>query len=83
MTYRKLKMSAVFIYEITDAKKDKILYFLKGCFSVMCGPKDMIFGVFLETYPRLRTSITSPFFSRYSKSHNNLNVKRCLNLNGP
>ena len=39
-------MSAVFIFEIKGAKKDKILNFLKGRFSVMGGPMDMVFGVF-------------------------------------
>ena len=74
-------MSAVFIFEIEGAKKDKILNFLKGSFSVMRGP--MVLSVFSETYVRLLTSITSQFFSRYSKSYNNLNVKKCLKLNGP
>ena len=35
LTDRKLKMSAVFIFEIKDAKKDKIFNFLKGRFFVM------------------------------------------------
>ena len=46
-------MSAVFNFEIKGAKKDKIFNFLKDCFSVMGGPMDMIFGVFLETCVRL------------------------------
>ena len=79
----KLKMSAVFIFEIKGAKKDEIFSFLKGRFPVMGGPMDMIFGMFSETYVRLLKSITSQFFSRYSKSYNNLNVKSCLKLNGP
>ena len=83
LTDRKLRMSAVFTFEIKGAKKDNIFNFLKGSFSVMRGPMDMIFGVFSETYVRLLTSITSQFFSRYSKSYNNLNVKKCLKLNGP
>ena len=57
-------MSAVFIFEIKGAKKDKIFNFLKGRFSVMGGLMDMIFGVFSETYVRLLTSITSQFLSR-------------------
>ena len=69
-------MSAVFIFEIKGAKKDKIFNFLKGRFSVMGGPMDMNFGVFSETHAR-------QFFSRYSKSYNNLNVKSCLKLNSP
>ena len=64
MTDRKLKMSAVFIFEIKGAKKDKIFSFLKGSFSVMRGPIDMIFGVFSETYVRLLTSVTSHFFCK-------------------
>ena len=83
LTDRKLKMSVVLIFEIKRAKKDKIFDFLKGSFSIMRGPMDMIFGVFSETYARLLTSITSQFFSRYNKSYNILNVKKCLKLNGP
>ena len=51
-------MAAVFIFEIKGAKKDNIFNFLKGSFSVMRDPMDMIFGVFSETYVRLLTSIT-------------------------
>ena len=40
---------------------------------------DMIFGVLLETYLKLLQSIILQFFSKYSKSYNNLNVKKCLN----
>ena len=64
------------------AKIEKNFRFLKGCFSVMGGPMDIIFGVFLETYLRLLKSIVSQFFSKYSKSYNNLNVKNCLKFNG-
>ena len=78
LTNRKLKMSAVYIFEIKGAKKDKIFHFLKSRFTVMGGPMDMIFGVFSETYVRLLKSITSEFYSRYSKSYNNLNIKSCL-----
>ena len=78
LTNRKLKMSAVYIFEIKGAKKDKIFDFLKSRFTVMGGPMDMIFGVFSETYVRLLKSITSEFYSRYSKSYNNLNIKSCL-----
>ena len=83
LTDRKLKMSALFIFEIKVSKKDKIFNFLKGGFSVMRSPVDMFFGEFSETYVRLLKSITLQFFSRHSKSHNNLNVKKCLKLNGP
>ena len=76
-------MSAAFIFEIKDAKKDKIFNFLKGRFSVMGGPMDMIFGLFSETYVRLLKSTTLQFFSRYSKNYNNLNVKSYLKLNSP
>ena len=76
-------MSVLFIFEIKGSKKDNIFNLLKGNFSLMRGPMDMIFGVFSETYVRLLTSITLQFFSRYSKSYNNLNVKKCLKLNGP
>ena len=82
-TDRKLKMSDVFILEIKGAKKDKVFNFLKGSFSVMRGLMDMIFGVFSETCVRLPKSIALQFFSRYSKSYNNLNVKSCLKPNGP
>ena len=83
MTDRKLKMSAVFIFEIKGTKEDNIFNFLKGSFSVIRGPMDMVFVVFSETYVRHLTSITSEFFSRYSKSYNNLNAKKCLKLNDP
>ena len=76
-------MSALFIFEIKGTTKDEIFNFLKGNFSVMRGSMDMNFGVFSETYVRLLTSITSQFFSRCSKSYNNLSVKKCLKLNGP
>ena len=53
LTDRKLKMSAIFIFEAKAAKKkQQNFHFLKGCFSVMHGPIDMIFGVFSETYVR-------------------------------
>ena len=83
MTDRKLKMSAIFIFEIKGAKKDKLFNFLKGSSSVIRGPIDMIFGVFSETYVRLLTSITWNFFSIYSKSYDSLNVKKCLKLKEP
>ena len=59
MTDRKLKMSAVIIFEIKVFKNDKIFNFLKGSFSIMHGPMNMIFGVFLEIYERLLTSLSS------------------------
>ena len=52
LTDRKLKMSVVFIFEIKGAKKDNIFNFLKGSFSVMCDPMDIIVGVFPEIYVR-------------------------------
>ena len=73
------KISAVFIFGIKGAKKDKILSSLKDRFFVMAGPIDVNFGVFSETYVRLLKSITSQFFSRFSKCYNNLNIKSCLN----
>ena len=76
-------MSAVFIFEIKGSKKNKSFNFLKGRFSVMGCPMDMIFVVFSEIYVKLLKSITWEFFSRYSKSYNNLNVKSCLKRNGP
>ena len=36
-------MSAIFIFEIKSAKKDKIFNFLKGRFFIMGGPMDMNF----------------------------------------
>ena len=78
----KLKMSGFFIFEIKRAKMDKIFNFLKDRFSVMSGPMDMIFGVFLETNVRLLKNIISQFFSKYSKSYNILKIKRCLKLSG-
>ena len=48
----------------------------------MGDPMDMIFGMFSEIYTKLLKSKISQFFSKYSKSYNNLNVKSCLKLNG-
>ena len=75
-------MSVLFIFEIKGTKEDKIFKFLKGRFSLMGGPMDMIFNIFSEIYARLLKSKISQFFSKYSKSYNNLNVKSCLKLNG-
>ena len=83
MTNRKLKMSAFFSFEIKRVKTDKIFNFLNGRFSVMSGPMDMIFGVFSDTNIGLLKNIISQFFSKYSKSYNILNIKRCLKLNDP
>ena len=49
----------------------------------MGDPIDVVFGVFSDNYVRLLKSITFQYFSRYSKSDNNLNVKSCLKLNSP
>ena len=76
-------MSAVTIFEIKGAKRDKIFNFLKGRFSVMRDPMDMIFGAFSKTYVRLLKRLTWQFFLRYSKNYNNLNVKSGLKLNSP
>ena len=51
-------MLTVFIFEIKGAKKNQIFNFLKGRFSVMGGPMDVIFGAFSDTYVRLLKSIT-------------------------
>ena len=81
MTDRKLKLSAVFIFEIKAPKRTKFLIF-KGPFLRNGWPMDMIFDVFSETYVRLLKSITLEFYPRYNKSYNNLNVKSCLKVNG-
>ena len=60
-------MSAFIIFEIKDAKKNKILNFLKGRFFVMGAPMDMIFGLFSDIYVRLPKSITSQFFQDIAK----------------
>ena len=39
-------MSVVLIFELKDAKKDKIFNILKGRFFVMGAPMDMIFDFF-------------------------------------
>ena len=71
-------MSAVFIFEIKDAKKDKIFNFLKGRFFVMGTPMNMIFGLFSDIYVRLPQKMILLFFSRCSKNYINLNIKSCL-----
>ena len=75
-------MSALFTFKIKGPKEYKILKFLKGRFIIMGGPMDMIFGVFSEIYVRLLKSRILQFFSKYSKSYNNLNVKSCLKFKG-
>ena len=45
LTDRKLKMPTVFIFEIKGATKDKIFNFLKGRFSVIGDPMDVVFSV--------------------------------------
>ena len=67
LTDRKLKMLAVFIFEIKGNKEDKIFNFLKRSFWVMLGSMDMIFGVFSDTYVRLLRSISSQFFQDLAK----------------
>ena len=83
LTGRKLKMSALFLFEIKCTKKDKIFNFLQGYFSIMGGPMNMIFGMFSKTNARLLKSVILQSFSKYSKGYNNLNVKSGLKLNGP
>ena len=68
-------MSAAYIFGIKGTKISEMFYFLKGLFSVMGGPMDMIFGVLLETFLKLLKSIILQFFSKYSKSSKNLNAK--------
>ena len=67
MTDGKLKMPAVLIFEIKRHQKVQNFQFLKGHFSVMRGPMDMIFGVLSKTYVRLLKSIISQFLSKYKK----------------
>ena len=71
-------MPTVFVLEIKGANNDKIFNFLNGRFSIMGGPMDMIFGVFLETIARLLKSIISQFFSKCNKSYHILNATRYL-----
>ena len=82
MSDGKLKMSTVFVLEIKGANNDKIFNFLNGRFSIMGGPMDMIFGVFLETIVRLLKRIISQFFSKYNKSYHILNATRYLKREG-
>ena len=67
LTDRKLKLSVVFLFEIKRTKMDKNFNFLKGCFSVMGGPMNMIFGMFLETNVRLLKREISQSFSNIIK----------------
>ena len=84
LTDRKMKMPTVFVFEIKDAKKDKIFNVLKGPFFVMGAPMDMIFGLFSDIYVRLpKSKANFGIFSRYIKNYINLNVKSCLKCNGP
>ena len=81
--WEKIKNVSYFNFLNKRRQNGQIIKFLKGRFSVMGGPIDMIFGVFSETYLRLLKSIISQLISKYNKSYNNLNVKSCLKLNGP
>ena len=56
-------MSTFFIFEIKGAKEDKIFNFLKGRFSLMGGPIDVI----SDTYVRLLKIITLQFFQGIAK----------------
>ena len=76
-------MLAILVFEINSAKKDKIFNFLKGCFFVMNGPIDIIFDMSSETYVSLLKNIILQFFSKFSRSYNNLNAKSWLKLNNP
>ena len=60
-------MSAVFIFEIKDSRKDKIFNFLKRCFSVVGAAIDMLLGVFSEIYMRLLKSKLFNFFQDIAK----------------
>ena len=75
-------MSAVFIFQIKGAKKDKIFNFLQGFICIIAGMifgiMDMIFGMFSETYARLLKSIIQIFFQDIAKV-----IKSCLKLNRP
>ena len=79
----KIENISCFYFWNKRRQKGLNFHFLKGCFCAMDSPMDMILGVFPETNLRLLKSITLQFFSKYSKSYNNLNVKSCLKLNGP
>ena len=46
-------MAAFFIFEMERAKTDRIFSFLKGRFSVMGGPMDIIFVVFSKINVKL------------------------------
>ena len=76
-------MSAIFIFEIKGVKKNKIFSFLKGHFSVMGGPMDMIFDMFSETNVRLLKNIVLQFSQNIAKVITIFHVKSCLKLNGP
>ena len=55
-------MSAVFVFEIKDAKKDKIFNFLKGRFSVMGDPMDMIYWRVFRDLCKASKKYTLAFF---------------------
>ena len=72
LTDRKLNLLPFWDFELKGAKEDKIFKFLNRRFPVTRGPMDMILGVFLDTYMRLLQSVISQFFSKCSKSYNEL-----------
>ena len=65
LTDKKLKILALFVFEIKGAKKAKIFNFLNDHFSIIGAPMDMIVGMFSEINVRLLKSIISHFFSKY------------------
>ena len=69
LTDIKLKISAYFIFETKDAKKDKIINFWKDHLSVMGDLIDMIFGAFSDYYVRLLKVQLRNFFQDIAKVH--------------
>ena len=57
----KLKISAVFIFEIMAGKVEKIFSVLNDRFYAMGCSMDMIFGIISEAYARFLESITWQF----------------------
>ena len=68
-------MSTIFYFGNKRYQKQQNFQFFKRLFLVMGDSIDMIFDVFSETILSLLKSVTSQFFSKYSKSYNILNAE--------
>ena len=82
LTDRKLKISALFIFEIKRQKGQNFQFF-KWLFLRNGCPYGYDFWLVFRYLCEASKKYNFAIFSRYSKNFINLNVKSCLKLNGP